>query len=509
MPPVGGAIIHATLGNDGIHSAVPGAYRHTFNNLEAESGSNRNGIAPMKEPVIKSSTESQPGSFGTESGPRDDHKTIASNPYGFIPGWLGNPISTGNKSGYRFSLIERDSVTGHAGKCHPLPGPDCGLEEAEHINFASDRKIKKDNFGTPECRKAGNACAYQAASDGINKAGVRRPAGKHLPPYHGFFLRYDSLSHRVSNFITVLALLVLAVFSSGCLPILLAGPNTLKPGDMTISLAGMGRADHMPDQIKRAGSASGVIELRGGLAESIDAAVTLHLPWTASWDMKYQINAERDWIPGTAIQLVLGAAQPSFSAILLAGKSFGRITTTAAVSAGRTNERLWRPGGTPFGTASETLAKEIYSWGGAIEYAASPIHRIFINAIAWNNVREQETPIVAGNSFGVNEGISWFFSAGLRLSWQMPQTVQQRATSPTVLRGYILAEPGNGSLEIGQIGLFRATVLTDSFTRYIRDGKRITAGELAYGMPVLVQGIPMPKPSTFLARSIEVQGEKQ
>jgi hypothetical protein len=278
---------------------------------------------------------------------------------------------------------------------------------------------------------------------------------------------------------------------------------------MTITVAGMGRADHMPDRVKRAGSASGVVEIRGGLAENLDSAVTLHLPWTASWDMKYQLVPEREYTPATAIQVVLGAAQPSFMAILLAGKSFGPLTTTAAVSAGRTNERVWRPGGTPFGTQSETLAKEVYSWGGAVEYEASPIHRIFLNAICWNNVREQEVPIVEGNSFGVNEGISWFFSGGIRIAWQMPQAIFKRDNSTTVLRGYVLSDPANGSMEIGQPGLFKAVVLTDSFTRYVRDGKRISVSDLKAGMPVLVQGILMPKPSTFLARSIEVQGDGQ
>jgi len=301
---------------------------------------------------------------------------------------------------------------------------------------------------------------------------------------------------------------VLALCASGCLPILLGGPRTLKPGDMTVALAGMGRSDHMSDSVKRGGSASGVVELRGGMAENLDSGVTFHLPWTASWDLKYQVNAEGQWTPGTALQVVLGAAQPSFTGILLAGKSFGALTVTASASAGRTNERLWRPGGTPFGTQSETLAKEIYSWGGALEYEASPIHRLFLNVIAWNNVAEQEVPIVEGNKFGVNEGVSWFISAGLRVAWQMPQTIIKRDNSTTVLRGYILSEPTNGSMEIGQVGLFRATVLTDSFTRYIRDGKRIPAGDLKSGMPVLVQGILMPKPSTFLARSIEVQGDR-
>lgn len=495
-------------GNHGIHSPVPESLRQSGDKLESKGRPHRNGGAPEEGAVIIASPKPQSSPGRAESRSGHDNQPANGGAPGLNPGRFGDPETAGSKLGKRLDQVKDDIPSLHPGKGHRLPSPETRPKEWKDIHLAPDRAIKQDALRVTEGRKPANPGAYPAAFTYPAGGGLNGPSAKHTRPYFPLSFRDVSRIHAWQNFITVSALSVLALASSGCLPILLGGPKTLKPGEMTVSLAGMGRADNMPDQVKRAGSASGVVELRGGLMERLDSAVTLHLPWAASWDMKYQVNAEHRWMPGTAIQLVLGAAQPSFIGMFIAGKSFGPVTATASVSAGRTNERLWRPGGTPFGTQSETLAKEVYSWGGAVEYEASSIHRFFLNAIAWNNVREQEVPIVEGNSFGVNEGVSWFFTAGLRVAWQAPQAVFKRDNSTTVLRGYLFTNPENGSMEIGQAGLFRATVLTDSFTRYTRDGKRVSASELQAGMPVLVQGILMPKPSTFLARSIEIQGDR-
>jgi hypothetical protein len=336
------------------------------------------------------------------------------------------------------------------------------------------------------------------------------PRGRAAPLQHpapqGAFVSRQSGFHGNLDFITAAAAGALALLLSGCLPGLVGTARTLRPGEMSFAVGGMGRTHNLPDNVAQGGTASGMIELRGGLPiERADSALTFQAPWNASWDVRYQFADEDALVPAVAGQFTLGVVQPSLLAALAVTKSFGPVSLTGMASTGRVNEQLWRPGTGPFSGGSETLAKDVYAWGGGVEIEASPIHRIFADVVAWNNVNEQESPVRKGEAFGVNEGPTWFFAAGLRIAWKQPPPVRPSGAL-TVLRGYLLQDFANNQFELGQPGLFRAAVLTDAFTRVVRDGKPASMKELKSGTPVLIQGIPLPQPSTFLARTIELQG---
>ena len=300
-----------------------------------------------------------------------------------------------------------------------------------------------------------------------------------------------------------LVLAFLAFLSTGCLPLLITSAKTMRPGDMSLTLAGTGRTQRITNGVKQAGPAAGIVELRGGLPfEGFEAGLALQIPWTMMTDIKYGLTRESMLLPATAIRGQIGVLQPSVGASFLVTKTFGAAELTGMAGISRLSERLWKEGSSPFSSRSENLQKDVYSWGAGMEWAASPIHRLFVCGVSTSSVNEREFAEETG-VFGVEEGPCWFFSAGMRIVWRMPPF--RKSGALTALRGYMLSEFRNGSFDIGQPGVYRAVVMTDAYTQVTEDGKPVSMDKLTPNRAILIQGIPLPKPSTFLARTIELQ----
>ncbi len=314
-----------------------------------------------------------------------------------------------------------------------------------------------------------------------------------------------------------LLLVGLAFALSGCLPLLISSAKTLKPGELTLAVAGMGRTSRLPEGIEQAGPAVGVVEIRGGLpGDRLEAGFTLQAPWHMVWDFKFQALHETRIVPAVAAQAYLGLiTQPTLGGALLATKTIGPVEVTGMGGMGRSNERLWRAGSGPFSSdESEKFTKDIYAWGGGVECHLSPVHSLFVNVTSWSAVHEDKLSrenltsspfqaIVTANEFNVNEGPTFFFSAGIRLRWKLKSVKSTDAL--TVLRGYVLKSLDQDEFEVGQPGVYRATVLVDAHTRITADGAPAGQEKLAKGRAVLIHGISLPQPSTFLARTIELQ----
>lgn len=75
----------------------------------------------------------------------------------------------------------------------------------------------------------------------------------------------------------------------------------------------------------------------------------------------------------------------------------------------------------------------------------------------------------------------------------------------SALRGRVLGHLIAGRLEIGQPGIYSATIMIDSDTQILRGANFVGAEELVWGRGVLVKGIPLPEPATFRAWAIELQ----
>ena len=303
---------------------------------------------------------------------------------------------------------------------------------------------------------------------------------------------------------TFIVLLALSLTTSGCLPILIGSAKTLKPGEFSLAFAGQGRGGRLPEGIERTGPATGIVEMRGGVpGERMEAGFTLQVPWHVVWDMKVSALAERRILPAVAAQVHMGLIfQPSYGASLLVTKTFGPFEITAMGGAGRTNERFWRSGSGPFSDNSENYIKDVYSTGGGIEYRLSPIHSILVNFISWRSASWHETA-KDGRPFGVREEPACFLSAGIRVRWTVPPS--KRTGALVVLRGYILGPLEGDRFPVGQPGIYRATVLVDIYTRITRSDKPAGRESLMEKRAVLIQGIALPQPATFLARTIELQ----
>jgi hypothetical protein len=303
---------------------------------------------------------------------------------------------------------------------------------------------------------------------------------------------------------TALLLLSLPVVLSGCLPFLLGNAKVLRPGEMTLSMGAQGRTESLPAGVTQAGPAAAVVELRGGLpGDVMDAGFTVQAPWNLGWDLKLQVLRETTWVPAVAIRATLGVLQPSFGGSLLASKTLGKLTVTLMAGGDRTSERLWKNGGSPFSLDSENYVKDIGAWGVGAEYPVSNADDLFAGVVGWNPTTLSESP-KTGLPFGVVEKPGFFFTAGLRVKWKIARPAPSKVTM-TALRGYVLSDPGADRIEVGQPGIYRAIVLLDTYTKITADGKEVPRGELKQGRMVLIQGLALPQPSTFLARTIELE----
>ncbi|MEK7477604.1 MAG: hypothetical protein AAB152_18435 [Candidatus Coatesbacteria bacterium] len=299
-------------------------------------------------------------------------------------------------------------------------------------------------------------------------------------------------------------LLVLPVLCSGCLPLLLGNARVLHPGELALSVAGMGRTESLPAGVDQAGPAAAVAEVRGGLpGDIVDTGLTVYAPWTFGWDLKCQILHGGTWTPDVAVRADLGILQPSFGGALLVSRSAGPVTLTLMGGRDRRTERLWRSGKGANSLESENYVKDVVAWGVGLECAVGASDDLFAGVVCWDPTTRSESP-KTGQPFGADEGRTWAVTAGLRIRWKVVRPAAPRAAL-TALRGYVLTEPTPDGFEVGQPGIYRAVVLLDEYTKITSDGKPVPRGDLKQGRAVVIQGIALPKPSTFLARTIELQ----
>jgi hypothetical protein len=280
----------------------------------------------------------------------------------------------------------------------------------------------------------------------------------------------------------------------------------MPPGDMSLAVAGAARPNPLPPGIVQAGPATGVVELRGGLPPGrLEAGWTLQIPWTMMWDLKGQLVEEGAFLPAVTARIELGLVQPDYGGALLVSKGVGPVTLTLMGGRSRTYERLWRDGRRPFSDQSESFIKSVWSWGAGADWEFSPSYHAFLEGVSWNPDGERESP-KTGRPFGVTENANLTLAAGLRMRWHLAPPPAPRDTGAlTALRGYVLADPTADGFEVGQPGIYHATVLVDTRTQFVADGKPVDRALLARGRAVLIQGIAMPRPSTFLAHVVELQ----
>lgn len=291
---------------------------------------------------------------------------------------------------------------------------------------------------------------------------------------------------------------------TGCLPLLIGSAKTLRPGEFTAAVAGTGRTSRLPENTEQVGPAAAIVEFRGGLpGDRLEAGVTVQAPWNLAWDLKLQGLRESRFIPAVAAQVHLAVRQPGFGGTLLVTKTWGPFEITGTGGMGRSNERLWRTGHRPFSKLSESYEKNFYAWGGGVEYRLSQRYSVLANVTSWSSRTVAEFPEGDGSPFRVKEGPSYFASFGLRMRWR--RTPKSTAAAVVILRGYVLTEVTDDQFEVGRPGVFRATVLLDHLTTITAFGDPMEPEELTRGRAILIHGLPLPQPSRFLARSIELQ----
>lgn len=291
---------------------------------------------------------------------------------------------------------------------------------------------------------------------------------------------------------------------AGCLPIPVGSARILPAGEMSLGAGGLGRTGQLAPGIRQPGEGAGLLELRGGLAGGrLEAGWAIAVPWHMAWDLKLGLLREDGWIPAVAARADLGLFQPSFGGSVLVTKSAGRFALTLLGETGRRNERLWVSGSGPNAATSENRIMLVRGGGGELTATVSPACDLYADVTYWTTDTEHEAP-KTGAAFKVTGGPSWFFGAGLRRHWTMSRA-KVTAGPMTALRGYILSEADPERVEVGQPGIYKAVVLLDAGTRILFDGKPVERSEMTVGRAVLIQGIALPKASTFLARTIELQ----
>ena len=205
-----------------------------------------------------------------------------------------------------------------------------------------------------------------------------------------------------------------------------------------------------------------------------------------------------------AVRADLGILQPSFGVALLTSKTDGALTLTAMVAHSRRSEHVWRKGGRPLGDDTEIIAANVFSWGGGAEFRVAPHGEVFVGVVAQTPSQQHESPRDSA-AFAIAERSSWFVSAGYAVHWTMARPPRQVLGTMTTLRGIVLADPESDRFEVGEPGIYRAMVFLDASTRFVSGGNDVPRAELKQGRIVLVQGLALPHPSTFLARTIELQ----
>jgi hypothetical protein len=492
---------NAAFGHEGVKALVSAPRRQEGNHLEFESQPYRDAGARPENRVVISAAVPQPRAVlrKCQPGNENDGRPASRNDASF-PG-LRNSVAARTKAviTVRNDKLE-PSPADHPGVRHGRSAPAQDRDQGGRVHLTAYRSVGEREARPADHGNASGPAGDRPAPERGQQGRLGRPAslrpGAHLP----FPVNRDH--HPIIA--PVAALVSCALLVSGCLPLPVGGAKTLKSGDLTLAFSGMGRTNSMPEDVKQAGPVAGVVEFRGGLpGDRLESGLVLQIPWHVAWDLKLMLVDEAPRWPALAVQGRLGIIQPEYGGSVLVSKTFGRIQLNLMGDVGRTYERLWRPGGGPFTDESEKYVKNVRGWGAGAEWKLSPVHRLFASLVSWDTTGGVEDP-KTGLAFGINEGISYYMSAGLRVNWTIERDRGAKGGS-IALRGYILKAVESNSFELGQPGVYRATVLIDSYTRIIRDGKPVGRESLEEKKAVLIQGITLPQPATFLARTIEIQ----
>lgn len=495
------------LRHERVQPGVVRPGRDGRDHLQVEAQSDGGRPAGVQQGVVESPAEPQPLPRERERHARhqDEVRARRINPGPGVRHRLRNAEGAGlQPAGVPHDVKVEPAGSRHAGQRDEDAGAPGGLEGRSGIGLAPDRRVRQQKTGAAERGEPDQPVGEPAAAPARHPAGLRPAAiADRLP--HGAFRAQEFLRRHHASY-SIPALLALAGLGlAGCLPLLIGNARTMSPGDLSLALAGSGRTTRLPAGIEQAGPAAGLVEFRGGLPPGrLEAGWTVQVPWTMMWDLKGQLLLEQPLVPALALRVDLGLVQPAYGAALLATKTFGPVMVTLTGGRSRIYERLWRTGKGPFTADSESYVKSVWAWGGGANWQISPIHHVFLEAVAWDPDHAKETP-KSGRPWGVNESTSLAVTAGLRIRWHLAAPPARNAGSLTVLRGYVLTDPTSDAFEVGQPGIYRATVLLDTRTQYSADGKPAEASGLVRGRAVLIQGMAMPRPSTFLAHLIELQ----
>ena len=503
---ISGGNEHAPLRDEGVEGLVAAVPRQLGHDLRLEGETDGRKRAAAQEPVVVSAAVTEPVPVGGKRETGHDHDVRAGRGNLRARTGLRYPEGPGNKAAeapYRDEF--HVAGTGDARQDHGPSLPQGPAHERARVDLAPDREICEDHAGVPPRRKAHEPRRCHPAPHRLYRAETVLPEGEHLCPQMPLEFVLFPHRRRHSNTAALVALLLVPVLLlSGCLPLLLGNARVLKTGELTISAAGMARTRAVPAEVRQPGS-SGVVEFRGGLpGDRMDAGLTIHAPWTATWDLKYMFRDEGEgFAPAVAARVRLGMIQPAYGGSLLVSRRFGPLELVASGGGGRSSERIWLPGATTLGNGSESFVKDYWAWGGGFSYNFASPWAFFAEAVYLSPAKQREIPRLGEKAFEVSEKPSVFLAGGMRFTIVIPR--QKRTEGIIALRGHVLAVASRDRFEVGQPGVYRATVLVDAYTQVLRMGKPGTLDDLAPGKPVLIQGIPLPKPSTFLARVIEIQ----
>lgn len=496
--------------HDRVHGSVPGLPGQALNDLKLEREADRHRRRPGQEPVVVAAAESEAVAGRREPDPRHEHEIGIG---GVHPGRgivrrFRDPEGASLQPRPRVNAVEREAGaapvrrTDDARQGHDAPLGQRPADERTRVHLASHRGIGQDQAGPPPGREPAHpACHRAAVPCGAPSRAGRAPGEDRRTQggLRGYGFRSHSRGHSTS-----VVLLALPLVLTGCLPLLLGTARVLHPGELSVSVGGMARTTSLPPGIAQPGPTAAVFEMRGGLpGEILDTGITVQAPWSAAWDLKCQVLHQERWYPDIAVRADLGVLQPSFGAALLVSRSAGPVTVTLMAGRDRRSERLWQVRSGPNSITFPNYVKDVQAWGVGAEYELDPDQDVFAGVVCWNPTTRTLNPNPRAPS-GVNEEPTYAIMAGLRIRWRLARPPAPTAVL-TALRGYVLSEPTPEQFEIGQPGIYRAVVLLDGETRITADGKPATYEDLKQGRAILVQGYALPRASTFLARTIELQ----
>ncbi len=497
----------AFLGHEAVQRHVAFLDGQASRKLELEPDPDRGSLPRNQRRIVESSPVPQAVPGEGEGGPRHQDEIRAGNGHfparsrnGFrnTEGPADEPFHAGN-------AIELEApLPRHARKGQHLPLSQRGVDDASRVGFAPHRNVGENHVAELEGREPADPACDAPGLPRTQPCRLTEASFK-KGPAHGLLQRASGRRHRHDFTIVIVAI---SMLNSGCLPFLLGTAETLRPGEYSLAVAGAGRSRDLPASIEQAGPAAAMVEIRGGLVrKGLEAGMTAQIPVHAVWDIKWQFLEQKgDFLPAIAFRFHLGAYQAdtgSLGGSLLATRNIGRVSLTAMTGFERTNERLWPQGASPFDSASVSFVKHPIAVGLGASLKLSSRFSLFIDTVSWDS-KGQEEQGDEWEPLDVSEGRTWFFAGGLKLNWTRRLKPAPQA-SLTALRGWVMKTPDDGRFEVGQPGIYTAIVYMDSATEILSGGVSADLSEIREGRAVLIQGLPLPRPAAFLARTIELQ----